>query len=156
MAEIKFTGALGGDSELRYTPSGQAVLNFSAADSKSKKLDNGEWETLATQWFRVTLWGELAEFFAEKLLKGVRVTVWGDFMSREYEGKNGAGLSLDVTAKGIEVHQKRGQQAAGRSNSGGFGNAGGFGNQPAEDPWGAPSGGNSQGWGNGAASEPPF
>jgi len=47
MAEIKFTGNVGKDAELRFTPSGRAVLNFSVADSKSKKLENGEWETLA-------------------------------------------------------------------------------------------------------------
>jgi single-strand DNA-binding protein len=110
MADIKFTGNIGKDPELKYMKGGDAVLSFSVADSKSRKLDNGEWETTSEQWLRVTVWRELAEFYAEKLSKGTRVTVYGEFMAREYEGTNGKGVSLDVTAEGIKVHPKRQQQ----------------------------------------------
>jgi single-strand DNA-binding protein len=145
MADVKFTGNVGKDSELRFTPSGAAVLNFSVADSKSKKLDNGEWETISEQWMNCTIWRELAEFYADKLLKGTRVTVYGEFYSRKYDAKDGTqGVSLDVNVKGVEVHPKRGQQQSQQRSA------------PADDAWGAPSGGNAQGWGNGAASEPPF
>lgn len=155
MADIKFTGNLGKDAELRWTQGGRAVLNFSVADSKSRKLDNGEWETLAEQWLNCAVWGDLAEFYAEKLKRGARVTVYGDFMSRKYEAKDGTpGTSLDVTVKGIDIMPSRnggnGQQGNGGQRQGG-------GQQ--DDPWAAPgtnNAGNGGGWGNGPDSEPPF
>jgi len=146
MAEIKFTGNVGKDAELRWTPSGRAVLNFSVADSKSKKLENGEWETLAEQWMNCAIWGDLAEFFAEKLKKGSRVTVYGEFYSRKYEAKDGTqGVSLDVNVKGVDIMPSR--------NGGGQRSQG---TTAATDTWGNAGGQDGSGWGNGPDSEPPF
>lgn len=152
MADIKFTGNVGKDAELRWTPSGRPVLNFSVADSKSKKLDNGEWETLAEQWLNCAIWGDLAEYYAEKIKRGARLTVYGDFMSRKYEAKDGTpGTSLDVNVKGVDIMPSRnggGQQG---------GNRGGQGSGQQEDPWATPAASNAGGgWGNGPDSEPPF
>jgi single-strand DNA-binding protein len=127
-------------------------MSFSVADSKSRKLDSGEWETLAEQWLECTIWGSLAEFYDGKLTKGSRVTVYGDFMSRKYEAKDGStGTSLDVNVKGVDIMpSKKGNQQQG----GGFG-----GNKPAvaqEDPWATPGVSNSGSWGSGPDSEPPF
>lgn len=151
MADIKFTGNVGKDAELRWTPNGRAVLNFSVADSKSRKLDNGEWETLAEQWMNCAIWGDEAEFYAEKIKRGARVTVYGDFMSRKYEAKDGTqGTSLDVTVKGVDIMPSRngGQQASGQRSAG----------QQQDDPWATPASSNSGGWGNGPGdnSSPPF
>lgn len=141
MADIKFTGNVGKDAELRWTQGGRAVLNFSVADSKSRKLDNGEWETLAEQWLNCAVWGDEAEFYAEKIKRGARVTVYGDFMSRKYEAKDGSqGLSLDVTVKGIDIMPSR---------NGGQRNGGGQQSQGAQQQ-------DAGGWGNGPDSEPPF
>lgn len=153
MADIKFTGNVGKDAELKFLPSGRAVLNFSVADSKSKKLDNGEWETLAEQWLDCAIWGELAEFYADKIKRGSRVTVYGDFMSRKYEAKDGSkGMSLDVNVKGVDIMPSKnggGQQQGSRQ-----------GGQSAakEDPWATPAANpnNGGGWSNGPDSEPPF
>jgi len=147
MADIKFTGNLGKDAELKYTQSGRAVLNFSVADSKSKKLDSGEWETIAEQWLDCAIWGELAEFYHEKLKRGSRVTVYGEFYSRKYQNKEGVpGVSLDVVAKGVDIMPSKnggGQQQRTQAKQ--------------EDPWAAPSTtNNGGGWGNGPDSEPPF
>jgi len=157
MADIKFTGNLGRDAELKYTKSGSPVMSFSVADSKSKKLDSGEWETLAEQWLECTIWGSLAEFYDGKLTKGSRVTVYGDFMSRKYESKDGTpGVSLDVNVKGVDImpskngNQQRTQQASIANK---------WGNKPAaqEDPLATPGASNTGGgWGNGPDSEPPF
>lgn len=87
MADIIFTGNLGADSEMRYTPNGGPVLTFRVAE----------------QWFRVEIWGSTAEFLAEHLKSGVRVKVYGQFYKRDYEGKNGAGVSLDVKASAVEI-----------------------------------------------------
>jgi len=153
MADIKFTGNVGKDAELRWTPAGRPVLNFSVADSKSKKLENGEWETLAEQWLNCAIWGDLAEHYAEKIKRGARVTVYGDFMSRKYEAKDGSqGTSLDVNVKGVDIMPSRnggnGQQGSGGQRQGG-------GQQ--DDPWATPGVSNAGGqWGNGPDSEPPF
>jgi single-strand DNA-binding protein len=152
MADIKLTGNLGKDAELRFTPSGRAVLNFSVADSKSKRLESGEWETIAEQWIDCAIWGDLAEFYHEKLRRGSRVTIYGDFMSRKYTNKEGVpGVSLDVNVKGVDVLPSKnggGQQGGNRSQQGG-----------QSDPWGAPAAQPANaggGWGNGPDSEPPF
>lgn len=152
MADIKFTGNLGRDAELKYTKSGSPVMSFSVADSKSRKTDNGDWETLAEQWLECTIWGSLAEFYDGKLTKGTRVTVYGDFMSRKYEAKDGSkGTSLDVNVKGVDIMpSKNGGNSQG-------GNRGG--NRPAQDdPWATPAANpnNGGGWGNGPDSDPPF
>ena len=152
MADIKFTGNLGRDAELKYTKSGSPVMSFSVADSKSKKLDNGEWETLAEQWLECTIWGSLAEHYDGKLTRGSRVTVYGDFMSRKYEAKDGSkGTSLDVNVKGVDIMpSKNGGNSQGGNRSG---------NKPAqEDPWATPASAASSGgaWSNGPQSEPPF
>lgn len=155
MADIKFTGNVGKDAELRWTPSGRPVLNFSVADSKSKKLDNGEWETLAEQWLDCAIWGDLAEYYAEKIKRGARVTVYGDFMSRKYEAKDGSkGTSLDVNVKGVDIMPSRNGGGQQGGNQGG-----GYAKTPAgEDPWATPAANpnNGGGWGNGPSQDPPF
>lgn len=129
MAEVKITGNLAADAEMRFTPSGVAVLKFRMGDSKSRKLDNGDWETVATTWYNVDLW-DGAELFAPMLTKGARVTVYGEFYQREYEGKNGRGVSNDVRANAITVHPPKGQRSPQPAQSepigNGWGNVGGY------------------------------
>lgn len=147
MARIEFIGNLGRDAELKYTPSGRAVLNFSVADSKSRKLESGEWETLAEQWLNCAIWGELAEFYHEKLKKGTRATIYGEFYSRKYEAKDGTpGVSLDVNVKGVDIMPSR--NSSGRNSQE---------TATATDTWGNTGGqSDASGWGNGPDSEPPF
>lgn len=167
MAEIIATGNLADDAQLRYTPNGSPVLNFRIGDSKSKK-NGDQWETVAQNWFNVSVWGSLAEFYADKLTKGTRVKITGEFYQREYDKKDGSGkgVSLDVNAWGVHVIPKRDN-----NNGGGFqppaqqvtpqpGGGGQWAGTPSNDPWG--NGGNNQpqqgGWGNpqGQQTEPPF
>jgi single-strand DNA-binding protein len=147
MAEIKFTGNLGSDAVLRYTPSGRAVLNFSVADTKSKPDGNGGWEKLAEQWLDCAIWGELAEFYTDKLVKGSRVTVYGEFYARKYQNKEGVpGTALDVVAKGVDIFPPKngGQQQRQAGNQ-------------QQDQWAQPSGQSDAGqWGNGGDNSPPF
>ncbi|ALG28045.1 hypothetical protein AOZ07_02880 [Glutamicibacter halophytocola] len=158
MAEIIATGNLAADAELRTTPSGRSVLNFRIADSKSKKNDQGGWDTLAENWFNVAIWGELAEFYAKQLTKGTRVKITGEFYQREYDKKDGSGkgVSLDVNAWGVHVIPKRDS-----SNGGGFqppaqqvtpqqGGGGSWGGQQTQaDPWKQPEQQqNNGGWGD--------
>jgi single-strand DNA-binding protein len=97
--KIQIVGNLGRDPELRYTPSGRPVTEFSVAVNQStKNQQTGEWVE-ATDWFRVSVWGDRAERAAENLRKGTRVLVDGRFRTREYETKDGRkGTSLEITA----------------------------------------------------------
>jgi len=95
-------GNLGRDPEMRYTPSGRAVTEFSVAVNQStKNQQTGEWVE-ATDWFRVTVWGDRAERTAEQLRKGNRVFVEGRFRTREYEARDGQRrVSLEITADSV-------------------------------------------------------
>ena len=80
-----FIGNLGRDPELRYTPSGQAVANFSIACNESwKDKETGEKQE-RTEWIRLQAWGRLAEIAGEYLKKGAQVYVAGRMQTRKYE-----------------------------------------------------------------------
>ena len=95
-------GNLGRDPEMRYTPSGRPVTEFSVAVNQStKNQQTGEWVE-ATDWFRVTVWGDRAERTAEQLRKGTRVFVEGRFRTREFEARDGQKrISLEITADNV-------------------------------------------------------
>lgn len=80
-------GNLGGDPELRYTPGGNAVAEFSVAVNKNRKDQHGEWQT-ETTWFRCTTWREQAERVAEQMRKGNLVYVEGRIHTRSYTHKD--------------------------------------------------------------------
>jgi single-strand DNA-binding protein len=100
--KIQIVGNLGRDPELRYTPNGRPVTEFSVAVNQStKNQQTGEWVE-ATDWFRVAVWGDRAERAAENLRKGTRVLVDGRFRTREYETKDGRkGTSLEISADNV-------------------------------------------------------
>jgi single-strand DNA-binding protein len=108
LSKIQIIGNLGRDPELRYTPNGRPVTTFSVAVNQStKNQQTGEWVE-ATDWFRVSVWGDRAERAAENLRKGSRVFVDGRFRTREYETNDGRkGLSLDVSADTVLGLDKR-------------------------------------------------
>jgi single-strand DNA-binding protein len=81
-------GNLGRDPEMRYTPSGQAVTQFTVAVNHSHKDASGEWKE-ETEWFRVVAWAALAERTAEYLRKGRKVYVEGRLQTRSWEDKDG-------------------------------------------------------------------
>lgn len=171
MADIKFTGHTAADAELRHTRKGDPVLNVRVCDSKSRKTDQGTWETLAETWYNVALYGSAAEALVHDIRKGARVEVAGEFYTRPYEGRNGSGVSNDVTATGIRVLPSRGAGQGGVGFGGATpdpraGTGWGQGSQGAAfdgpngptkgadaDPW---SGGGGGGWDTPAATEPGF
>src|SRR5215210_3659816 len=99
LCKVMIIGNLGADPEMRYTPNGRPVTQFNVAVNQStKNQQTGEWVE-ATDWFRVSVWGDRAERAAENLRKGSRVLVDGRFRTREYETKDGRkGISLEITA----------------------------------------------------------
>jgi single-strand DNA-binding protein len=81
-------GNLGRDPEMRYTPSGQPVTQFTVAVNRNYRDQNGEWQE-ETEWFRVVCWGQLAERTAEYLRKGRKVYVEGRLQTRQWEAQDG-------------------------------------------------------------------
>ena len=106
--KIMFIGNLGRDPEMRYTPNGKPVTQFSVAVSHSKPDGQGGWVDEGTDWYRVSVFGDRAERAAEQLRKGNRVFVEGRFRTREFEGQDGQKrTSLDVTADNVISLEKR-------------------------------------------------
>jgi single-strand DNA-binding protein len=133
--KIQIVGNLGRDPELRYTPSGRPVTEFSVAVNQStKNQQTGEWVE-ATDWFRVSVWGDRAERAAENLRKGNKVFVEGRFKTREFEGRDGQKrTSLELTADSLVNLEKRNRE----DGDGEF--AGATSSAPPR-PAGAPAGG---------------
>ncbi len=81
-------GNLGRDPEMRYTPSGQAVTQFTVAANRRWKGQNDDWQE-ETEWFRVVVWAQQAERVAERLRKGNKVYVEGRIQTRQWEDQTG-------------------------------------------------------------------
>ena len=162
---ITVIGNLTGDPELRFTPSGAAVANFTVASTpRTFDRQSNEWKDGETLFMRCSVWREAAENVAESLHRGTRVVVTGRLKSRSYETKEGEKrtvVEMDVDEVGPSLRYataKVNKTQRGGGNFGG-GNAGGGGQ---EDPWssGPPTGGASSGgqasggggWGNSGAS----
>ncbi len=111
LCKLMIIGNLGRDPEMRYTPSGRPVTQFSVAVNQStKNQQTGEW-TDETDWFRVSVFGDRAERAAEQLRKGSRVFVEGRFKSREFEGNDGQKrTSLDITADNVINLERRNRE----------------------------------------------
>ena len=130
-SKVMIIGNLGRDPEMRYTPSGRPVTEFSVAVNQStKNQQTGEWVE-ATDWFRVTVWGDRAERTAEQLRKGNRVFVEGRFRTREFEARDGQKrVSLEITADNVislEARARDDAEGSFAAPSGGFGGGGGTG-----------------------------
>lgn len=82
---IIIAGNLGRDPEMRYTPSGQAVTNFSVAVNDNYTASNGE-KVERTIWFRVSTWGKQAEICNQYLKKGRKVLVEGRIVPDQSTG----------------------------------------------------------------------
>ncbi|MGQ7788170.1 single-stranded DNA-binding protein [Nesterenkonia sp. K-15-9-6] len=147
--------------ELRFTPSGAAVSNFTIA-SNPRFFDRqaNEWKDGEPLFVRCSVWREMAENVAESLSKGTRVVAQGRLKARSFEDKEGnrrTSWELDVDEIGPSLRYATTQVAkAQRNGGGGFvgaQQAGGFGGQAA-DPWGGQHAGG--GWDSPTEAEPPF
>ena len=166
---ITIIGNITGDPELRFTPSGAAVANFTVA-STPRQFDrtSNEWKDGETLFMRCSVWRDAAENVAESLQRGTRVLVSGRLKSRSYETKEGEKrtvVELDVDEVGpslkyatAKVNRTQRGSGGGGFNAGGQGgqgggqaggNTGGAGGQstPAVDPWatGSPAPSNAGG-----------
>ena len=169
---ITVVGNLTADPELRFTPSGAAVANFTVASTpRTFDRQSQEWKDGEALFLRCNVWRQVAENVAESLTRGSRVIVSGRLKQRSFDTKEGEKrtvIELEVDEIGPSLRYATAQvtRAAGGGGNGGGGNSGGGGRgqfgggqpqqqQVAEEPWGTPasSGGNSGG-GDGGWSNP--
>jgi len=95
-------GNVGKEPEMRYTPNGVAVTNFSVAVNSKYK------DTEHTEWFRVTAWAKLAETCNQYLEKGKQVYVEGRLQSRSWDKDDGTkGYSTELIASQVVFLGKR-------------------------------------------------
>jgi single-strand DNA-binding protein len=156
---ITIIGNLTADPELRFTPSGAAVANFTVA-STPRMFDrqSNEWKDGETLFMRCSIWRDAAENVAESLQRGMRVIASGRLKSRSYETKEGEkrtvvemdvdeiGPSLRSATAKVNKTQRGGGGGFGAGQQGG-GWSGGQGGGQAEDPWATGGGQGGQGGG---------
>ena len=155
---ITVIGNLTADPELRFTPSGAAVANFTVA-STPRAFDkaSGEWKDGEALFMRCNIWRQAAENVAETLTRGARVIVSGRLKQRSYETREGekrtvVELEVDEIGPSLKYATAKVNKVSRGGGGGGFG-GGGSGGGPSDDPWGsAPMAGS----GGGADDEPPF
>ena len=100
--KIILVGNLGRDPELRYTPQGVAVCDFSMATNERKRDKSGEWHDVPT-WFRVTLWRNQAENASKYLKKGSPVYIEGRLSQEEWQDRDG-NTRYTLAVQGTEMH----------------------------------------------------
>src|SRR3954466_15088718 len=165
---ITLIGNLTGDPELRFTPSGAAVANFTiACTPRSLDRQTNEWKDGETLFISCAVWRQVAENVAESLTRGSRVVVHGRLKARSYDDREGNKRTVfecDVEEIGASMRYATLKiSKTSRSDGGGFGGGGGGnqgggggGNQgggfgggqgggaPQNDPWATPQGGGGQ------------
>ena len=181
---ITVIGNLTGDPELRFTPSGAAVANFTVA-STPRQFDRqaNEFKDGDTLFMRCSIWREAAENVAESLTKGMRVIASGRLVQRSYETREGEkrtvvelqvdeiGPSLRYASAKVTRAQRSGGgggggfggggggngggNSGGNSGGGGFGGGGSHSSGQQDDPW-ATSGPGGSSSGGSSSDEPPF
>src|SRR5258706_6265597 len=109
---ITIVGYLGRDPELRYTPDGTPVCDFTVATTERRKDRAGEPQDITT-WFRVTVWRRQAELAGQYLAKGRQVYVEGRLIQKEYQDRDGnTRFNLEVTASDIQFIWSRGEEGS--------------------------------------------
>lgn len=86
--KVILLGRLGQDPELKYTPGGSPVCNFSLATTESWTDKSGQKQE-KTEWHRVVVWGKLAELCNQYLAKGRQAFLEGRLQTRSWDDKDG-------------------------------------------------------------------
>src|SRR5690554_1388760 len=169
---ITVIGNLTGDPELRFTPAGAAVANFTVASTpRSFDRQSNEWKDGDTLFMRCSIWREAAENVAESLTKGMRVIVQGRLVQRSYETREGekrtvVELQVDEIGPSLRYATAKVTRTQRSGGGGGFSGGGGGGQQGGYSGGGGGGGGFSGGGGSddpwatsgpsGGSDEPPF
>jgi len=106
-------GRLGRDPEVRYTPDGTMVTNFTMATDETYKDKNGE-RVQKTEWHRIVAFGKLAEICGNYLVKGKLVFIEGRIQTRAWEDKEGVKRNTtEIIASNMQMLDSKGQAKPG-------------------------------------------
>ena len=144
--KVILIGNLGRDPEVRSTPSGQPVANFTLATSRRWRDKNGQKQE-QTEWHTVVCWGKQAEIAGQYLTKGKQVYVEGRLQTRSWDDRN-TGEKRYKTEVICETFQMLGQRGGDFEPAGA---GGGYAASPAQP---ASGGGASYDEGGGYGGEP--
>ncbi|MDN5562623.1 single-strand binding protein [Luteococcus japonicus] len=151
---ITLVGNLTADPELRFTPSGAAVANFTVA-STPRQFDRqtNEWRDGEAMFLNCSVWRQAAENVAESLTKGMRVVVQGRLKSRSYETREGEKrtvfeVEVDEVGPSLRYATAKVTRTTGGGAGGGNWQGGNQGGQNTGGGAPAPAAGGNQGWGN--------
>jgi single-strand DNA-binding protein len=164
---ITLVGNLTADPELRFTPSGAPVANFTVASTpRTFDRNANEWKDGDAMFLNCAVWRQAAENVAESLTKGMRVIVQGRLKSRSYETREGEKrtvFEIDVEEVGPALKYATAKVTRNASGSGGNYSGGGYsgggssGGASGGSDWNRsqPSGG-ADPWAGAQSEEPPF
>lgn len=96
-------GRVGGDPEIKYLPSGDAVANFSVATTEKWKDKNSGEQQERTEWHRVNAFGKLAEIIGEYVTKGMLIYVEGRLTTREWEKDGQKHYSTEIKCDNMKM-----------------------------------------------------
>ena len=101
--KVILVGRLGRDPEVRYTPSGTAVANFSIATSEQWTNKDGEKQE-RTEWHKIVAWRRLGEICGEYLHKGSQIYIEGRLQTRDWEDRDGnKRYTTEVIAQNMQM-----------------------------------------------------
>jgi single-strand DNA-binding protein len=101
-------GRLGRDPEIRYTPGGVAIANFSVATSEEWKDKESNEKKERTEWHRIVAFAKLGEICGEYLSKGKLVYIEGKIQTRSWEDKDGnKKYTTEIVASDVQFLDKK-------------------------------------------------
>jgi single-strand DNA-binding protein len=108
--KVILIGRLGGDPEVKYTPDGLMITNFTLATDEQRKDKNGE-RIQKTEWHRIVTFGKLAEICGNYLAKGRLIFIEGRIQTRAWEDKEGIKrYTTEIIAANMQMLEAKGQQ----------------------------------------------
>lgn len=111
-------GNLGKDPEMRYSPSGAAIANFTVATSESWKDKNTGEKQERTEWHRIVAFNKLAEIIGQYLKKGSKVYIEGSIRTRKWQGQDGQDrYTTEIVASEMQMLDSRGGQSQPQQNA---------------------------------------
>ena len=112
--KVIIIGRLGRDPEVRYTPDGVAIANFSVATSEEWKDKNTGEKKEKTEWHRIVAYRKLAELCGEYLTKGKQVYIEGKLQTREWEDKDrNKRMTTEIVANEVQFLGTRDNSSTG-------------------------------------------
>jgi single-strand DNA-binding protein len=140
-------GNLTADPELRFTPSGAAVANFTVASTpRTFDRQTNDWKDQETLFLNCSVWRQAAENAAESLTRGMRVIVSGRLKARSYETREGEKRTVfEVEVDDVGPSMRNASAKVSKTNRSGGGGGGGFGGGGTGGGGGGGNGGGNSG-----------